>query len=346
MGLNNKSYKGNIAGVGEFATLFVTWFLSTFFFTVLALGARAAQGINALPDLPVMPAIVIAAAFMVATHRNINVTGGFLYWSHMLATLIVGTIVRIVVRSSNTRSKLYKHADRQWMNLDWSRALTATFAQILAFILGSAVIYSFAGSDIEFILHAPGPFPGPGVVAPLQAFFMELLGAAALGWVLTFYALSGYSPISEGGDGKNKEYKKGVKLAAYLLAGVIAISWNYSGGCFDAPLWVVEHFVVAVILGNPLFAGTIDFWWVYIFGNLSGWVIGVSLGYVSRSIDSTVDYEVMENAGERDAVQLLKSRVGNRSNINGNSGRQAGKRTAADVDKLAIATGLFGDQSD
>jgi hypothetical protein len=353
MGLTG-GWRDNEFGFSKFAVLFGTWFASSTLYALFALGIRGTQFFSPIPGLELMPAIATAFAFLLASRPFANAHGGVIYHMQMAMTLLVGWVLGRFSRPFFKR--IHKMADENWKKLNFVRLIIASFAMFLGTFFAVFLVWLVVGDFAVFIPHSPGPFPGfsPPGFEPLLAFAAEAIFAGALGIVLTYFALVG-GVNSETGAPDSSVYHNGLYVATFGVAASVAIGYNISGTCLDLAIWAAEHTMVGIVLGQTPFtaapfANIGDYWWVYVFGNMLGWFIGVLVGYLLaglrvRAYDELTPEEeqvLMEEepaAGGGGFNKRIGAKRGNSTRVG--AGQTPKARTAAEVDQLAIAGGLF-----
>lgn len=350
MGLTG-GWRDNEAGFSKFIVLFGTWFASSTLYALFALGIRGTQFFSPIPGLELMPAVATAFAFLLASRPFVNAHGGVIYHMQLLMTLLVGWLLGRFSRPFFKR--IHKMADENWKKLNLMRLIIATFAMFLGTFFAVFLVWLVVGDFAVFIPHSPGPFPGflPPGFEPLLAFAAEVFFAGALGIVLTYFALIG-GVNSKTGAPDSRMYHNGLYVATFGIAATVALGFNISGTCLDLLIWVAEHVMVGIVLGqtpfiDAPFGNTSEYWYVYVFGNMVGWFIGVLVGYLLaglrvRAYDEPTPEEAQELMEEEQAASGTQKRfTGKRSNARVGSGQMPKTRTPAEVDQLAIAGGLF-----
>lgn len=365
MGLSaGNAWRNNLTGRGEWFVLFGTWFFALFLYSLFALGIRGTQFNSPIPGLELMPAIVTGFAFLLASRPFVNATGGFVFWTHAFVTLIIGWAFTRVFGGSKKGfpAKINTMADPNYLKLNWIRLIIATFAMFLGTFLAVVVIWLFTGDSVVFVPHSPGPFPGffPPGFDPLIAFAFEAVAAGALGIILTFFALVGgvkrrmvWNP-AKGESGEMEEtfvadssgYHSGLFIAAFGVAAAVALGFNITGTCLDVMIWTAEHLMVGIVLGQAPFTGgpfadVDEYWWVYAFGAMTGWAIGVLIGYflAAISVGAWDEGEAPEEETDVEEMGLMARRLNARA-VKAGAPMDTPKKVRRDVDSLA--DNLFG----
>lgn len=365
MGLTG-GWRDNVNGWGKGLVLFGWFFMSAFVYATFALGIRGVQFYSPIPGLEFAPMLVTGLGFLVASRVSLHATGGYVFHMHMVMTLIVGTLMNWF-RSDAQNAKMYVRADPNWKKLDLGRMFIGTLGMLLGYFLAPLVIWFFVSDYAVFIPHSPGAFPGffPTGFNPWVAFAAEGLATFVLGLLLTYYALTGFDPVessitttrldkmglaitdAKGVQRANKAYREGLRTTAIIIAALIGLLWNVSGGCFDPALWVMEHVMVGIVLGQTPFTAapfddTNEYWWAYIFSAMIFMFFGVLAGYMWAGVDVGMYDEEDEKMydGEQIREPMMDNARTGSSIAHKRSPAATGQRSAHDVDRLGAA--LFG----
>ena len=340
MGLSDP--KENAFGWSTGKVLAGTWFMSSFVLALFMLGVRATQAKSDLPGLEVVPALASGVGFALAARMFDSAHGGIVFSMQAVATLIVGSIARKLMPGSYPALKA--KANDEFMQFEVQRLFLMLVMTIIGTSLASFLIWLFAGSDIINIVHTPGPFPGLNDDTQLAwgTFAFEVMATSIVGFVITYYALTGGS---EGvADDERKSYNHGLKIAAFTIAVLTAMGWNIGGASFDVVMWTIANIFAGLapvqVFGannEGEFKGMGSYWWVYVLGSTLGWFVGIIIAYIVAGF--AVSKTPAAKPEEKKALtenSTYEARIGA---AHRNGGRLARGGTA--MEELSVANGLF-----
>jgi glycerol uptake facilitator-like aquaporin len=256
-----------------------------------------------------------AIGFFIAASVYCKNTGGLVYHAQYIANLILFYVYDGIKMFKNwqkgTKCNMASSIffDKAGNQLQPGAALLDlalnSVAMLIGYFLGSLLVGAVVGySDIQryqVIAQAPGAFPGfdantgaaYGTIDDPRAFITEMISAAVLGLYFTFVGLNitrrsikkekNSSPDSEKQD---RWHMKAVRGGALLVFGVSVITNNITGGSLDFAHWVSSNLAVAILSGKDIFVGGAysssgEYWYVYVFGALTGWIAGALIAYIS-----------------------------------------------------------------
>jgi hypothetical protein len=264
-------------------------FLAGWIISLLYFGTRAAVSLELIAS-PMATSFGAALGFFLASQLMLQVMGGFVYVTQVVAYYITGLIMYYGLGRFVDRFKEIHDGDPADPKDDGAAKryktlhILSVFYYILGFGLGvylggvlvAALFNGLGGAAATDALYgmvpSPGVYPGGGTVPEGFAFVTEILISAMLSLVLTFFYL--------------RNLTNWVPLIG--AAGVLPLTYfgfNLSGATFDMGLWFWGSLARCTIDGNVCFespeGNAAIWWWEEIFGPLVGWVIGAALAYLA-----------------------------------------------------------------
>ncbi len=256
-------------------------FVGYLIWALFALGARAVHFLEPLPGMSLVPAISVAFGWWASSTLMLNITGGFVLYSHVLMAWLVAWIAWLFGgKSPKTRiGMINSKANRFWGALHavsvlvWYLIGMGAGAYVGGLLAWAIIQNTFA---LQLVPQSPGPWPGLDAGFNNQAVALELIVGTILGAMITFFYLR---------DRAHKIPQAG----AFIVGGATLLGFNVSGPAFDIFLWVFAHLAACTPSGSPTCFSTADPWnWVYPTGTLVGPLLGVIIGYIIHAMYPTV----------------------------------------------------------
>ena len=321
---------------------------------------------------PILVGVMKAIGFFAAASIFCKNTGGLVFHMQYVASYItfyVAENFNLLKKwqkgtKCNMATSMFYVSAGEVINMWSALAMLAvnSVAMLVGYFLGTLLI----GAAVQYpdresyqvLAQAPGVFPGFTANNPPatydfsvieniipRAFVVEIICTALLGLYFTFVGLN----ITRRGEkGKitqekqDSQHSKAVRGGALLVFATNVIAQNVSGSSFDLAHWVSSNFATSLLADEPLFDGGVydnseSYWYVYVFGNLIGWVTGSVIAYIVFGFvfkeELKAGYEPVADAGGADG--------GENSNVV-SEGRNRGRQTRARVNDILAGSDLFG----
>ena len=285
-------------------------FAGYFVWALFALGVRAVHAYEPLPGFSLIPAAAVAFGWWASSTLVLNITGGFVLYSHVLMAWLVAWIAWLFGgKSPKTRIGLINsNANKFWGRLH----VVSVFVWYLVGMgagayVGGLLAWAFIQNtfQLQLVPHSPGPWPGLDASFNNQAVALELIVGTVLGAMITFFYL------------RDRAHK--IPMAgAFIVGGATLLGFNVSGPAFDIFLWVFAHLAACTPSGAPACFSAASSWnWVYPVGTLLGPLLGVILGYIVHALYPAVK-KVLEDSKGMANTGVNESYAGARATPAGN----------------------------
>lgn len=290
-------------------------FFSYLIFAFFALGSRGVHFLEPIPGLSIIPAIATAGGWWAASAWFLNITGGFVMFSHVFAAWFVAWIAWLFGRrSTDTRiGKINANANTFFNAL---HIVSVLFWYGIGMIAGSYVagLLVWAIIDnvfaLQFMPHTPGPWPGFDDSFNNAALAVELITGTILAGMITYFYL------------RNKAHKI-PQAGAFIIGAATLLGFNISGPQLDIALFIGAWLAACTPAGAPAcFSAAEPFLVPYLVSDFLGPIIGVILGYIIHAFYPKVKTVLRERQpGEEDLPLIplpepIESRLGKNAQAN------------------------------